>query len=57
MDGKDVVHIYIIVVHIYNIRQYYSAEIKKKKSSNAICNNMNAIRDYHPKWSKPEKER
>ena len=49
MDGKDVVHIYIIVVHIYNIRQYYSAEIKKKKSSNAICNNMNAIRDYHPK--------
>ena len=33
MDGKDVVHIYIIVVHIYNIRQYYSAEIKKKKAA------------------------
>ena len=55
MDGKEVVHIYIIVVHIYNIWQYYSAEIKK--SSNAICSNMNAIRDYHPKGSKPEKER
>ena len=47
MDEKDVVHIYNAILFSQ----------KKKRSSNAICSNMNAIRDYHPKWSKPEKER
>ena len=34
--------------------EYYSA-IKKWK--NAICSNMDGPRDYHTKWSKPDRER
>ena len=34
--------------------EYYSAI---KEQINAICGNMDASRDYHPKWSKPERER
>ena len=29
----------------------------KKDRNNAICNNMDATRDYHTKWSKSDKER
>ena len=29
----------------------------KKEWNNAICNNMDATRDYHTKWSKSERER
>ena len=29
----------------------------KKEWSNAICSNMDGPRDYHTKWSKPERER
>ena len=35
--------------------EYYSA-IKKGKRNNAICNNMDGPRDYHPKLNKSEKE-
>ena len=43
---KEVVHIYsgILLGH-------------KKEWNNAICSNMDATRDYHTKWSKPERER
>ena len=33
--------------------EYYSA--LKKEWNNAICNNMDGPRDYHTKWSKPDK--
>ena len=33
--------------------EYYSA-IKKNK---IICSNMDGPRDYHTKWSKPDRER
>ena len=29
----------------------------KKAGNNAICNNMDGPRDYHTKWSKPDRER
>ena len=29
----------------------------KKEWNNAICSNMDASRDYHTKWSKPDRER
>ena len=29
----------------------------KKEWANAICSSMDAARDYHTKWSKPERER
>ena len=46
MDKEDVVHIYngILLSH-------------KKKRNTVICNNMDATRDDHTKWSKSEKER
>ena len=46
MDKKDVVFIHSGVL-FSNV----------KEENNAICSNMDAIRDYHTKWSKPEKER
>ena len=46
MDKEDVVHIYngILLSH-------------KKEWNNVICSNMEGPRDYHTKWSKPERER
>ena len=46
MDKEDVVHIYngILLSH-------------KKEWKNAICSNMDEPRDYHTKWSKPDRER
>ena len=35
--------------------EYYS--VIEKTPNNAICSNMDAIRDYHTKWSKSERER
>ena len=29
----------------------------KKEWNNALCSNMDGPRDYHTKWSKPDKER
>ena len=29
----------------------------KKEWNNAICSNMDGLRDYHTKWSKSERER
>ena len=29
----------------------------KKEWNNAICRNMDGTRDYHTKWSKPDRER
>ena len=29
----------------------------KKEQNNAICNNIDATRDYHTQWSKSDKER
>ena len=41
------------MVHLYN-GILLSHE---KEWNNAICNNMDATRDYHTKWSKSERER
>ena len=38
--------------YIYTM-EYYSAI--KKEWNNSICSNMDGPRDYHTKWSKPEK--
>ena len=40
--------------YIYTM-EYYSAI--KKEWNNAICSNMDGPRDYHTKWSKPDRER
>ena len=29
----------------------------EKERNNAICSNMDEPRDYHTKWSKPDRER
>ena len=44
MDKENVVHIYngILLSH-------------KKEWNNAICSTVDGPRDYHTKWSKPEK--
>ena len=34
--------------------EYYSAI---KEWNNAICSNMDGPRDYHTKWSKPDREK
>ena len=46
MDKEDVVYLYngILLSH-------------KKEWNNAICSNMDGPRDYHTKWSKPDRER
>ena len=46
MDKEDVVYIYngILLSH-------------KNEWNNAICSNMDGPRDYHTKWSKPDRER
>ena len=44
MDKEDVVYIWILLSH----------EIER---NNAICSNMDGPRDYHTKWSKPDRER
>ena len=41
------------MVHIYN----GILLSHKKEWNNAICRNMDATRDYHTKWSKPDRER
>ena len=46
MDKEDVVHIYNGIVLSY-----------KKEQNNAICSNMDELRDYHMKWSKSDRER
>ena len=35
----------------------HNSAIKKTKQNNAICSNMNGIRDSHTEWSKSERER
>ena len=45
LDKEDVLQVYI---------EYYSAI---KEWNNAICSNMDGPRDYHNKWSKPEKDK
>ena len=47
LDKEDVVYIYTM--------EYYSAI--KKEWNNAICSNMDESRDYHTKWSKPDKDK
>ena len=47
MDNEDIC--------VWNTYIYYSAI--KKEWNDAICNNMDGPRDYHSKWSKPERER
>ena len=46
MDKEEVVYIYngILLSH-------------PKEWNNAICSNMDGPRDYHGKWSKPDRER
>ena len=46
MDKEDVIYIYkgILLSH-------------KKEWNNAIYSNMDGPRDYHTKWSKPDRER
>ena len=44
--GKDVAHIYNGIVLSC-----------KKERNNALCSNVDATRDYHTKWIKPERER
>ena len=46
MDKEDVVHIYNETLPSH-----------KKEWNNAICSNMDGPRDYHIKWSKPEKDK
>ena len=41
------------VVHIYNGMPLSH----KKEWNNAICSNVDGPRDYHAKWSKPDRER
>ena len=40
--------------YIYTM-EFYSAI--KKEWSNTTCSNMDRPRDYHTKWSKPDRER
>ena len=42
------------MVYIHTM-EYYSAI--KKEWNNAISSNMDGPRDYHIKWSKPEKDK
>ena len=45
MDNEDEAHIYdgILLSH--------------KEQNNVICSDMDAARDYHTKWNKPEKHK
>ena len=42
------------MVYIYTM-EYYSAI--KKEWDNAICSNIDGLRDYHTKWSQTEKDK
>ena len=41
------------MVHIY----YAMLLSHKKEWNHATCSNMNGSKDYHTKWSKPDRER
>ena len=45
MDKEDLVHLYNVTLLCPN------------KEWNAICSNMDGIRDCHTRWSKSERER
>ena len=42
------------MVYINTVKHY---SVIKKEWNNAICNYMDAPKDYHIKWSKSERER
>ena len=42
--------------HTYNSNKNWIFS-HRKEWNNAICSSMNANRDYHTKWSKPEKDK
>ena len=46
MDREDMVHIYSVISLSH-----------KNEWNNAICSNMDGLRDYHTKWSKSDRER
>ena len=46
MDKEDVVYINNGILHSH-----------KKERNNAICSNMDGLRDYHTKWSKSDKDK
>ena len=54
MEKEDVIYIYThIDIYIYNGILFS----RKKKWNNAIYRNMDGPRDYHTKWSKPDRKR
>ena len=44
MDKEDVIRIYKGILFSH------------KKQTNAVCNNIDGLRDYHTKCSKPERQ-
>ena len=46
MDKEDVLHVHNGILFSY-----------KKEWNNASCSNMDGPRDYHAKWSKPDKDK
>ena len=67
MDNEDVVCVYISVCILRYTHTKYThthtqcnttQPLKKKKNkqwNNAVCGHMDGHRDYHTKWSKPDK--
>ena len=46
MDKENVVYLYNEILRSH-----------KKEWNNAICSNMDGSKDYHTKWSEPDRER
>ena len=46
MDKENVVYLYNAILRSH-----------KKEWNKAICSNMDGPKDYHAKWSKPDRER
>ena len=49
-------YMYIMCMCRYIIYIYNGIILSHKKYENAICNNIDGLRDYHTKWSQKERQ-
>ena len=59
MEKENVVYIFYTNTHTHtHIHTHSGMLLSHKKEQNiAICSNMDGLKDYHAKWSQPEKDK
>ena len=59
MNGKRKCGVYILYKYTHTHTHTHSGMLlsHKKEQNIAICSNMDGLKDYHAKWSQPEKDK